>query len=84
MSFFDRLDKHAGLVSGMSDRVGVDWEEAILNNPETAAQFRAAVLKCTGCGDVAECKGWQKSHDTAQEAPEYCLNGGLFEAMKKR
>lgn len=84
MSFFNKLDKHAGLVSGMSDRVGVDWPQAIEKSPEAAMEYRNAVLKCAGCNDVAACQGWQASHETAENPPEYCLNGEVFEGLKNR
>ncbi len=81
MSVFEKLGQHADLVSGMSDRLGVDWAEAFEAHPELAARYRSAVLNCTHCQQAGECKGWQKGHAHADHAPDYCLNKGLLEDL---
>jgi hypothetical protein len=82
MGLFDKLDKHAGLVGEMSNRVGVDWEVVLGERPEMAVQYRAAVLKCTQCRDVGACQGWLSGHERAAHAPGYCENADLFEVLK--
>lgn len=84
MGIFGKLDTHSTLVSGMSERVGVAWDEVLVAQPEAAHLYRNAVLKCTKCGDVAACKGWQKDHAQAETAPDYCLNAPLFDTLKPR
>ncbi|MEP2532751.1 DUF6455 family protein [Shimia sp.] len=82
MGLFDKLNKHSDLVGEMSDRVGVDWEKALQQRPELAEQYRSAVLKCTQCRDVGACQGWLKTHDHADDAPDYCKNQGLFAELQ--
>ena len=78
MKLFTKLDEHSHLMGTMSDKVGVDWGELLVQNPELAREYRNAVMTCTHCKDVGECKGWQATHDSAPEAPDYCLNRDLL------
>ena len=82
MGLFNKLDKHSGLVSEMSDRVGVDWEEVLTTRPDLAVKYRSAVMKCTQCRDVGACQGWLKTHHSAEHAPEYCENQDLLDELK--
>jgi hypothetical protein len=81
MNLFEKLGQHADLVGGMSERVGVDWGQALEAHPELAARYRSAVMSCTHCKKVGECKGWQEGHVHADHAPDYCLNKGLLEDL---
>ena len=81
MNPFQKLAQHADLVGGMSEKVGVDWIGRIDAHPDLAARYRAAVMTCTHCQHVGECKGWQEGHDHAAHTPEYCLNKGLLEDL---
>ena len=78
MGLFKRLDKHAGLVSEMSETVGVKWDEVIAQDPEMAVKYREAVMKCTHCRDAGACQGWLKTHETAAHTPGYCENAALL------
>ncbi|MCW9042712.1 MAG: DUF6455 family protein [Pseudopelagicola sp.] len=81
MTLFDKLGKHADLVGGMSERLGVDWAQALEAHPDLAARYRSAVLNCTHCQKVGECQGWQTGHAHAKDAPNYCLNKGLLKDL---
>ncbi|MDO6482762.1 DUF6455 family protein [Shimia thalassica] len=78
MGIFKKLDDHSDLMGKMSDKVGVDWGEKISEHPEMARQYRTAVMTCTQCKSVGECRGWQATHDHADAAPDYCLNKDLL------
>jgi hypothetical protein len=78
MNLFKKLDDHSDLMGKMSEKVGVDWSEKLADNPELARQYRSAVMTCTHCRSVGECKGWQAEHDSAEAAPDYCLNKDLL------
>lgn len=81
MSIFGKLDKHSDLMGSMAGKVGVNWSELLLEQPELAKQYRNAVLTCTHCKDVGECQGWQATNETAEETPDYCLNKDLLEKL---
>ena len=78
MKLFKKMDDHSNLMGTMSKKVGVDWSEVLVEHPEMAKQYRNAVMTCTHCRDVGECKGWQAEHESALEAPDYCLNRELL------
>lgn len=78
MSIFDKLDKHSDLMGTMAGKVGVDWSQKLVDNPELAKEYRSAVMTCTHCKSVGECQGWLASHDSADETPDYCLNKDLL------
>lgn len=78
MRFFKKMDDHSELMGDMSGKVGVDWSDKIVENPELAKSYRSAVMTCTHCKSVGECKGWLAEHESAVEAPEYCLNKDLL------
>lgn len=82
MSFLKKIDKHAHLVTGMSETVGVDWVKTLAQHPEMTEQFRSAVFKCTRCKEVHACEHWLKVHHQAELAPSYCKNKDLFAGMK--
>ena len=83
MGLFKTLDTHSKLVSNMSDRVGVDWEDVLSQRPELAMQYRSAVMKCTQCQEVGACQGWLKTNHNAKNAPEYCENRDLLAELKR-
>lgn len=83
MSFFSRLERHADLSTRMAHTVGADVAQAAAEGrlPETAV--RTMVLTCTRCQSAGSCGEWLEDHAAgAQEAPDYCLNKGLFERVK--
>ena len=81
MNIFKKLGEHADLVGGMSEKIGVDWPAVFAKHPELETRYRSAVMTCTHCKKVGECKGWQEGHVHADHAPEYCLNKGLLEDL---
>lgn len=78
MRFFKKLDEHSDLMGEMSGKVGVKWDELLSDHPEMASKYRTAVMTCTHCQAVGECKGWLAENSDAPEAPEYCLNKDLL------
>ena len=80
MSFFSKLGSSADLVTGMSDRLGVDFRAAVLRNPDRAAQdYRSMVLRCSSCTDQVDCAERQANATSFDAAPEYCLNKDILE-----
>lgn len=78
MNFFKKLDDHSDLMGSMSNKVGVDWGEVLTNHPDMAQQYRSAVMTCTHCKSVGECKGWLAENAEAPATPDYCLNKDLL------
>lgn len=78
MKFFKKMDDHSDLMGSMSGKVGVDWSEVLTEHPELAQKYRSAVMTCTHCKAVGECKGWLAENAKAPEAPDYCLNKDLL------
>nr|WP_319948232.1 DUF6455 family protein [uncultured Shimia sp.] len=83
MNIFKKMDDHAQLMGDMSEKVGVKWSEKLADNPELAKTYRSAVMTCTHCQSVGECKGWQATHKTADDAPDYCLNKDLLAGLSQ-
>lgn len=80
---FEKISRHTELVHGMSTRVGVDWEERIMSNPEQAKEFRAAVARCTQCQELGACQKFQEHNGQVASVPDYCMNADLFKEMQK-
>ncbi|MCA0922346.1 DUF6455 family protein [Pseudooceanicola nanhaiensis] len=76
--FFERLDARAALVSQMADRVGVDFAENINRAPEVVGDYRAAVMRCTGCTEADRCATIDAS---VHEVPGYCRNKLLLDRL---
>ena len=79
MSYFDTLDRHADLVSGMAARTGTDLGDALIEGRLTPDRLRAAVLRCTACAAPGDCERHLASDGT--DVPGYCRNAGLFAAL---
>ncbi len=85
MSVFSRIDRHARLVERMADTVGVDLAEESLRGRMPPQEYRAAVLRCTGCSQVDACCSWLEAHpDGAVAPPDYCRNKITFERSAQR
>ncbi|MFY0660547.1 MAG: adenylosuccinate lyase [Shimia sp.] len=80
---FEKMSQHTDLVTGMSKRVGVDWDEVIMANPEKAKEYRSAVMQCTKCKELGACQKFQELNDSAANAPDYCMNVELFKEMQQ-
>lgn len=74
------LAKHAALVDAMSDRLGIDLEEATLRGQIDFGEIADAVLRCTGCTGVEGCQNFL-DHGIGQDFPDYCRNAGLFREL---
>ena len=79
MSFFDRLDRHAGLVHAMAARTGTDLTQAMMEGRLAPDGLRAAVLRCTGCVAAGDCEKHLASE--GDDVPGYCRNARLFAAL---
>ncbi|EIE52825.1 hypothetical protein AL036_15405 [Salipiger aestuarii] len=75
--------RHATLVDHMARALGVDLDEQILRGNLSLSQVEDAVLSCTNCTQPCACESWLASqHETAPEAPGYCRNVALFDALR--
>lgn len=83
MGFFSKLGTSTDLVSGMSERLGVDLRGPMMRNPEQAAnEYRSMVLRCSSCTDQADCADRQAKSVRFEEAPEYCMNKDVFDQAR--
>lgn len=79
------LERHAGLVDRMADRLGVDLEQAMMEGRLTQGQLGDAVLSCTGCSQPDTCERWLDLFEdgTEETAPGYCRNGEMLANLAK-
>ena len=70
------LRKHAALVDGMAEALGLDLEEAVLTGPDRSVEpLVDAVLRCTECSYPEHCSEWQGARTgPASKPPGYCRN----------
>ena len=83
-SYVGRLDRRAGIMGDMAERVGVDWSEVIATNPEKVKDYRNAVMTCAQCEREGDCLRWQAGHVHAEHAPGFCLNRDMLDGLKAR
>lgn len=78
------LKRHAALVDRMANTLGVDLEQKIIEGQMQFDALGDMILACTGCANPHACEYWldENRHETAEAAPEYCRNGGLFALLK--
>ena len=81
MGFFSKLDKHASLFQGMSQRLGVDFADRIGQAPQTSGDYRLAILSCTSCQCAGACATWRNQHDNADAAPGFCRNKRMLNSL---
>jgi len=82
MFSLSKLERHESLVSGMADRRGVDFSEAMLRGELSGNELRSAIFRCTACSDPDGCEQWQQEHSAgAAETPGYCRNASLFSRL---
>lgn len=74
---FEKLSKHADLVSKMTEKAGVDIGDELNAGTVSGSFLRNMVMVCTHCKHVGEC---QHHLATAPQGdvPEYCLNKEVF------
>lgn len=83
MGLFSKVGQSSDLVNGMADRLGVDFSDAILRDPEIEAQkYRRAVMRCSQCSNQTGCVALQGGTSQLEQTPEYCMNTDLFNQMK--
>ena len=79
MGFFRRLSRSADLVSGMSERLGLNVADAMQQDPETSAvAYRRAVWRCANCIHQDQCQSLQGCETTLGSPPSYCKNKEQF------
>jgi hypothetical protein len=84
MGLFDKLDRHADLVTRMADTVGADLGEAAIRGQIRPEEMRSAVIRCTACDSVEDCQHWLADHaDGAEAAPGYCRNKSVLDRISK-
>lgn len=74
--------RHAKLMHGMADKLGLDLEAA----PPTRLpknELAAMAVRCDACTNHDACILWMLEHDTgAQTPPAYCPNAQDFAMLK--
>jgi phage tail tube protein FII len=81
MNIFRKIDEHSDLVNRMADKLDVDLGTEMLDHYISAEGYRTAVMRCTRCDSVDQCKGFLAEGGHADHAPEYCRNKGLLNAL---
>lgn len=76
---YSKYDRHADLVSRMSDVLGHDLVEQAQRGNLSSDALRSTVANCIGCTQADDCQHWLEAHASgAQTPPQYCRNGDLF------
>lgn len=79
MRMLEKLDQHSELFARMADAVQADLGGALIEGRLDGSQLRGAVLRCTSCTDVEQCRDWLVAKGAgAVAAPEYCRNRQLL------
>ena len=76
------LRKHAALVDGMSDRLGVDLEEGVFRGEIAPDLIPDLVLRCTKCTDPEGCARKLAANAQLDAAPSYCVNRDTLEKLR--
>lgn len=84
MTLIHKIDTHADIVHDMAEHLRLDLGDAMMRGTLSPETYRSAVLRCTHCDDVADCANRRESAQTLDEAPEYCRNRGLFDALSRQ
>lgn len=80
MGWISKIARSADLASGMMDRLGSDFAEDILRNPETGThKYASVVFRCAGCSDQDGCAKLQAENTHLDHAPDYCRNKKILE-----
>lgn len=82
---FEKMDEHARLVRRMADTLGVDLAEEMQAGRLPPEDLRNSVLRCVGCLEAGACRQFLElnAEDGAEEAPGFCRNKALLEAMRR-
>ncbi|MFY9209595.1 MAG: DUF6455 family protein [Aestuariivita sp.] len=80
MGWISKIANSADLASGMMERLGSDFAQDIINNPETGTRkYASVVMRCSGCSDQDGCAKLQAENDHLDHAPSYCRNADVLE-----
>jgi len=80
MGWISKIARSADLASGMMDRLGSDFAEDILRNPESGThKYAGVVFRCAGCSDQEGCAKLQAENAHLDHAPAYCRNKKILE-----
>jgi len=84
MALLEGLDRTSDLMMRMSDTLGVDLGEALLEGRLTGADLRSAAVRCSGCEAADVCGGWmaEQAGTNPEAAPGYCNNADLFARLR--
>lgn len=83
MSLFSKVGKSADLSQQMADKVGVDIDARIEQDPEGAGKvFRSITLRCSKCDQQTDCIELLSKNDRLDAPPDYCLNKKTLGSMK--
>lgn len=81
---FSKLDEHATLVARMSDKLGIDFVDALQRGEVSEQESRARVYRCMGCTDTEGCRAFLATDGIASEAPAFCRNKPELDALAAR
>lgn len=85
MEFFRKMSESASLVSGMAERLDVDFADRIASAPESQTRsYAAMVMRCANCDQHENCMALQENNPALDAAPEYCRNGDVFQRAGSR
>lgn len=76
------LKRHAQLVDQMASRMGVDFEQKIMEGQMAVETLGDIVLACTGCSNPEACEVWLAKNSAATATPECCRNSDVFALLK--
>ncbi|WP_323786236.1 DUF6455 family protein [Thalassovita sp.] len=83
MGIFKNISRHAAVMNRMAETVGANFASRIQADPEFAFQYRGAVMRCSSCKHDGDCSVWMDHHARASQAPRYCRNKDLLEALSE-
>ncbi|MEL6518655.1 MAG: DUF6455 family protein [Pseudomonadota bacterium] len=79
MFSFSKYDRHAALMTRMSDTVGQDLDVQMQMGTLTPQDFRSMVFNCLGCREAGTCEKWlDDQNGRADAAPGFCRNKSVF------
>ena len=79
-----KLNKHADLMSKMTEKVGLELGDELLSGKLSAIEIRDAVVTCTHCKNVSDCQKFlDDANANVEHAPEYCLNKQMISKLRR-
>lgn len=73
----------ACLMQGMADRLGVDFPALLASGRLSAAERDGMVARCRDCTKGDACILWMVERESAEAAPDYCLNGEELATLRR-